>query len=475
MTRRVLVLGGGFAGVSAAGELTRRLRREGLLARRGRGAPGGGSDRAPDGAEPVEVVLVSADNFFVFQPLLADIISGTIETTHVVAPLRRMLPGVDVEVAYVERIEPSERRVWIRHRLDDEESVLEYDALVIALGSVTDFRAVPGMAEHAIGVRTLGDAFYLRNRALSVLEEARIESDPAERRRLLDFVVVGGGATGVEVAAELHDLLHVAARTFGGFVEEKPRVFLVHGGPQLLPNLGDRLARYTTRKMAQLGVELRLGRRIVRVAPDHVELDDGSTIETRTVVSTVGNAPHPVVAGIPGAPTDQRGWIVAEPTFEVRGLENVWALGDVATIPDPRTGKAMPATAQHAIREGPWAARNVVAALTGRPQRPFDYRELGMLVSLGRFKAVGLIFGVPVSGLVGWFFWRGYYLLRAPSLDRKIRIAIDWALDFVLPKDVVQINVQRTRTRPGEIPTPIVGGEPVSAGARDDVEDGLAI
>jgi NADH dehydrogenase len=465
MGRRVLVLGGGFAGVSAAGELARRLRRTGRLARPGR----------PEAEDAIGVVLVNAENFFVFQPLLADIISGTIETTHVVAPLRRMLPDVDVEVGYVDRIEPGDRRVWIRRRESEERFAITYDALILALGGVTDFRAVPGMAEHAVGVRTLGDAFYLRNRALNMLEEARVEPDAARRRRLLDFVVVGGGPTGVEVAAELHDLLRMAARTFRTAIPDAPRVHLVHGGPRLLPTLGDRLSRYTTTKMAKAGIDLVLGRRLVAVDASGVELDDGTRIEAATVVSTVGNAPHPVVAAIAGAAVDDRGWISAGPGFGVAGLQGVWAIGDCASILDPRTGRPMPATAQHAIREGPHAARNVLAALDGHPQRPFDYAELGMLVSLGRFKAVGVVLGLHVSGLLGWILWRGYYLLRVPSLDRKIRIALDWALDFILPRDVVQINVRRSRTRPGEEPGSVVAGEPVSAGARDDVDEVLTL
>lgn len=465
MARRILVLGGGFAGVSAAGELTRELRRQGRLVRPDREDP----------ADGVRVVLVNADNFFVFQPLLADIISGTIETTHVVVPLRRMLRDVDVEVGYVERIEPRQRRVWIHRRQSGEHFELNYDALVVALGSVTDFRAVPGMADHAIGVRTLGDAFYLRNRALLMLEEARVEEDAERRRRLLDFVVVGGGPTGVEVAAELHDLLRVAARTFRHVFPEEPRVHLVHGGPFLLPTLGERLGRYTTRKLADAGIRLILGRRLVTVDASGVTLDDGQRIEAATVVSTVGNAPHPVVAAIDGTPTDGRGWIAVDETFQVAGLPTVWAIGDCASIPDPRTGRPMPATAQHAIREGPHAARNVLAVLDEGTPRPFEYREVGMLVSLGRFKAVGLVFGVPVSGLLGWILWRGYYLLRTPSLDRKIRIALDWTLDFFLPRDVVQINVRRSRTRPGEEPEAVIAGEPVSAGSRDDTEEVLSL
>jgi NADH:ubiquinone reductase (H+-translocating) len=469
--RRVVVLGGGFAGVSAAQELAKRLRRERRLWRSGRPVTERRSD-IPSGG-PVEILLLNRDNYFVFQPLLADIISGTIETTHVVVPLRRMLRDVEVEVGIVERIDPHHRRVHLRRRLRGDPFEVEYDALIVALGSVTDFGSVPGMAEHALGIRTLGDAFYLRNRALDMLEEATIESDPDLRRRMLTFVVVGGGSTGAEVAAELHDLLRVASRTFPGLASGLPRVILVHRGERVLEAFGDRLSRYATRKLADAGVELVLRRSLVRVHGDRVELDDGSAIEAGTVVSTVGNAPHPVVSALP-APTDQRGWIRPDATFAVPGLDGVWALGDAASIVDKATGRPMPATAQHAVREGPVAAGNVLAVLDGRPPRQFSYRSQGMLVSLGRFKGVGEVRGLRVAGFLAWFLWRSYYLLRLPTIERRIRVAIDWTLDLLLAKDVVEINVRRTRTRPGEAPGERPG-EPVSAGARSGTEDELVV
>jgi len=462
MTRRILVLGGGFAGVSAAQELVKQLRRRRRLV----GARGAKADDA------YEVVLLNRDNYFVFQPLLADIISGTIETTHVVVPLRRMLPGGTVEVGYLDSVDVTRREVGLRRRWSGDVATISYDALIIGLGSVTDLAAVPGMAEHGVGVRTLGDAFYLRNRALDMLEEARIETDPARRERLLTFVVVGGGSTGVEVAAELKDLLELAARSFRD-VELRPRVVLVHSRPIVLSELGPRLGRYTTRKLRTAGIELRLGRRVRRVEVDRVELDDDSSINSATVVSTVGNAPNPVLAGIPAA-RDGRGWLAPDATFSLPGAPNVWAIGDCASIIDPKTNRPMPATAQHAVREGPHAARNVLAALEGRPQTPFDYRQLGMLVSVGRFKAVGDILGIKVSGLLGWLLWRSYYLLRLPTLDRRIRVAIDWTLDLLLARDIVEISVRRTRSTPGETPGEIPG-EPVSIGARPEANDELTL
>jgi NADH dehydrogenase len=448
--RRVVILGGGFAGVSVAQELARQLHRR----------------RGADAASEIDVVLVNRDNYFVFQPLLADIISGSIETTHVVVPLRRMLPRTRVLVGDVEAIEPSTRSVLVRRRSGLEAVPLRYDALVLALGSVTDFRTVAG-------VRTLGDAFYLRNRALDMLEQAALEPDPEQRRRLLTFVVVGGGSTGVEVAAELRDLLDLAAPTFRSTATLEPRVVLVHSREHVLSEFGPRLGRYATRRLVAVGVELSLGRRLTAVEPHGVVLDDGTRIEAGTVVSTVGNAPHPVLRGLP-AGLDEKGWVRADPTFAVPGLEGAWALGDCASILDPSTGRPMPATAQHAIREGPAAARNVLAALDGLPAQPFHYGQLGMLVSLGRRRGVGEVVGIKVAGLLAWFLWRSYYLLRLPTMERRIRVALDWTLDLFLARDIVEINVRRTAARPGERPGELAG-EPVSAGARPDAEDELVV
>lgn len=461
MPKRIVILGGGFAGVSFAQEIAKRRRPP-------RSAKAGSTDDLD-----VDVVLVNRDNYFVFQPLLADIISGSIETTHVVVPLRRMLRKTRVLVGRVESIDTARRTVTVRSRLGQEAVPLEYDALVLTLGSVTDFRAVPGMAERAIGVRTLGDAFYLRNRALDMLEEAALEPDADRRRRLLTFVVVGGGSTGVEVGAELHDLLRLAAPSFRSTIALEPRVVLVHSRPYVLSEFGERLGRYATRRLAAEGVELVLDHRLTRVEGDSVVLDDGTAIEAGTVVSTVGNAPNPTLRDLPGA-TDEKGWVRADSTFAVPGLDGVWALGDCASILDPGTGKPMPATAQHAIREGPAAARNVLATFAGETPKPFHYGQLGMLVSLGRHRGVGEVLHLKVSGIVAWFLWRSYYLLRLPTIERRIRVALDWTLDLFLARDIVEINVRRTVGRPGEEPGEM-RGEPVSAGTREDVDDELLV
>ena len=467
---RIVVLGGGFAGVSTAQELSRLLRRQGRLA--ARPAAGGAAGAGATAARAVSVTLINRDNYFVFQPLLADIVSGAIESTHVVVPLRRMLRGVDVEVGYVEEIDTVGRHVHVRRRQSGTRFTIDYDALVLALGSVTDFRTVPGMAEHAVGVRSLGDAFYLRNRALSMLEEAVNETDPERQKALLTFVVVGGGSTGVEVGGRA-----------GRSPAHRPTDLRKPPGTAkscsstaartCWPNSASASAATPRRNWPAPGVRLVLGRRLVRVEQDQVELDDGTVISTATVVSTVGNAPHPVIVRL-GHAADGRGWIRPDATFAVPGLERVWALGDCASILDPRTGRPMPATAQHAVREGPHAARNILAVLDGAAPLPFDYGQQGMLVSLGRFKGVGEVRGLKVSGLIAWFLWRTYYLLRLPSRDRRLRVALDWALELFLAHDVVEINMRRSRTRPGE-EVGEVTGEPVSVGVRSEAPEELVV
>jgi len=341
MNVQIVVLGGGFAGVSTAQELAKQLRKSGRLTRGAR----------DDG---VAVTLINRENYFVFQPLLADIISGAIETTHVVVPLRRMLRDVEVEVGNVEVIDPERRRVTVRRRQSGQTFEVEYDALVIALGSVTDFRAVPGMAEHALGVRTLGDAFFLRNKALATLEEAANEPDADRRAALLTFVVVGGGSTGVEVAAELEDLLSTAQKTFATL--PPPEVVLVHSRDYVLPEFGERLGRYATRKLAKAGVRLVLGRRLTRVEADRVELDDGGVIPTATVVSTVGNAPNPILAHLDGA-VDARGWLTPDAWWR-------WISGD-------RRPPAPSVSNGSAIRGAQNAEIDSPAVLDTRPTRYF--------------------------------------------------------------------------------------------------------
>ena len=467
-TQRIVILGGGFAGVTTAQELTRRLHSQGRLAgRRRAGVPREGSAAHP----PTSVTLINQDNYFVFQPLLADIISGAIETTHVVVPLRRMLPGADVEVGHVESIDPVAREVHVRRRLGGASFTVGYDALVVALGSVTDFGAVPGMTEYALGVRSLGDAFYLRNHALSMLEEAAHEADPERQRALLTFVVVGGGSTGVEVAAELVDLLHTARRTFASLPE--PKVVLVHSRALVLSEFGERLGRHATKKLAGAGVKLILKRRLARVEADRVELDDGTIITTATVVSTVGNAPHPVVARL--GPVCGRARM-DPPGCDVRRPGPRTRLGSGRLRVHHRSPYRPAHAGDRAARRARRPARR--AEHPGRPGRrqaaPVRLRPAG---HAGVARPVqGRWRSARDQGLRSHRLVALADLLPSPSAQSRSAAASGARLGAgaVPAHDIVEISMRRSRTMPGE-EIGEVSGEPVSVGARTEASDELVL
>ncbi len=419
---RIVILGGGFGGVYTAMELERLV------------------GRAPD----VEIHLISRDNYLVFQPMLPEVISGTIGLLDTISPIRRLCPRTALYTRAVEHVDLARRRVTAAAGFGSGQFHLDYDHLVIALGNVTSFAGQPGLMEHALPLKYLGDALALRNRLIHVLEEADIERDPAARRRLLTFVVAGGGFSGVEAVAELNDFVRAAARSFRTIRRDELRVVLLHAGPLVLPELPPGLARFAQELLARRGVEIRLDTRLVGATAEAALLDRGEPIPTRTLVSTVPSGPNPVVAALPVA--RERGRIVVGPDLEVPGCPGVWAVGDCAWIIDARSGEPCPPTAQHAIRQGRRAARNIVATLRGAPRRAFAFKALGKMGSLGHHSAVAEILGVRLSGFVAWWLWRTIYLMKLPGLDRKIRVAADWTLDLVLPPDLVQLKTDRAFT-----------------------------
>jgi NADH dehydrogenase len=414
--KRIVILGGGFGGVYAAMYL------EKLLAR----------------VDAVEICLVSRDNFFLFTPMLHEIAASDLEITNIVNPLRKLLRKVEVLVGDVNQIDLPNKRVLISHGYRNHSLQIDYDHLVIALGSITNFYDIPGLAGLAVSMKSLRDAIQLRAQIIGHLEEANSECNSADRQSLLTFVVAGGGFAGVETVAALNDFVREALPFYPNLCEDMLRILLVHSGAVILPELGESLGRYTQKVLARRGVEIRLNTRVKSMTENKVFLPYGVPIPCRTLVWTAGIVPSPIISSLPCA--KERGRIVVNQFLRVPDRPDVWAVGDCAFVPDIRNpGKSHPPTAQHAIREGKVVAQNIAAALLGRPLRSFSFRTIGLLASIGRRTGVARIFGFNFSGFFAWWMWRTIYLSKLPGLDKKVRVVFDWTLDLLFPKDVCAV------------------------------------
>jgi NADH dehydrogenase len=418
---RVLILGGGFAGIETAQALEKRLKRR----------------------TDVEVWLVSAENFMLFTPLLPEVCSGVLEPRHVVIPLRAMLhhPSSWPITAEVRKIDLAQRMVTVLGG-DGDLHRLRWDSLVLALGAETATFGIPGLEEHAAGMKTLADAFGLRNRIIEMLERAEIEDDPAERQAQLTFVVGGGGFSGVETAGEIEDFIHrVRKRYYPKIGDDEVRCLLVELKDRLLPEMPADMGEYARRKLAARGYRIVLGTPIKEVREDHVVVGEGETIATRTVIWTGGTRPDPLVRES-GVDVDKAGRAVTQVTMQT-SEPGIFAIGDCAWIPRPQEdGKAYAPTAQNAVREAKQLADNIMARIDGGELRSFRYETIGTLASIGAYTGVGVVFGVKVRGLLAWFMWRGYYWLRLPGFNRKVRVGVDWLLTLIFGADPVQLKVE---------------------------------
>jgi NADH dehydrogenase len=422
-SQRVIVLGGGFGGVYAAMQLERSL-----------------ADR-PD----VEIVLVSRENFFSFTPMLHEVAASDVDLTHIVNPVRKLLKRVHFFVGEVTHVDLERRSVRVEHgsRGDVHHHHLDYGQLVLALGSITNFRGIPGLEQHALTMKSLGDAIALRNQVIASLEEADTECSLRAGRRnaLCAVVVAGGGFAGVETIGALNDFARAALRFYPNLRERELRMVLVHSGDEILPELDARLGAYARKKLAARGVEIHLGKRVSASGEDEVELSDGTKIAARTLVWTAGTSAHPILSGI--ACEKEAGRVRVAAHLGVPELPGVWALGDCAWIPDA-SGKPYPPTAQHALRQGAIVARNVRAHLRGEPLRDFSFATLGQLATIGRRAGVAQILGLRFSGFFAWFLWRSIYLAKLPRAEKKLRVMLDWTLDLVFSKDLVQYDTARS-------------------------------
>jgi NADH:ubiquinone reductase (H+-translocating) len=419
--RHVLILGGGFGGVSAAQRLEHLLWRD----------------------PSVEITLVSPSNFLLFTPMLAEVASSGLEARHISAPIRAAFARTRVWHAEVTAVHPEERIVEIRGHGSGSNQRLPYDHLVFAVGAVPTFYGLPGLEEYAFTLKTLEDATRLRNHVIARLEEADVEANAESRRRLLTFVVVGGGFSGTEMIAELFDLVRDILPYYPGIRPDEPHFILVHSHERILPEISPGLADYALRRLQARGITFELGQRVVGATSDSVLLGDGRALTTGTLVWTTGNRPHPVLEGLTFT-RNRAGAVVVDEMLRVKGELNVWAVGDCAEVPDwYNGGKPCPPTAQHALREGTVAAENIAAALRGRSPHPFKFRTIGMLVALGHRTAVAELRGWKFSGFLAWLMWRSVYLSKLPGLEKKTRVALDWLVDLLFPRDIVLTEDRR--------------------------------
>ena len=420
---QVLVLGGGFGGVYTAMYLEKGMTR---------------AER-----ERIEVTLVSQENYIVFQPFLPEVISGTIETLHVITPIRRLAKRARLHTREIEAIDIESRTVRLAPEFIPRPTELQFDHLVLAMGTKMNYDLVPGMKEHAIDFKYLGDALRLRNEVVRMLEQADNEPDPEECRKLLTFVVGGGGFSGVECIAELNDFLHNSLSAYSNISVDDTRVVLLQSADRILPEVDPTLAEYARKILAKRGIEIRLNTRLKAVTANGASIQDKQTkemefIPARVIVSTVPSAPHEMITTLP-VPLE-RGKVIVSEHMDVTDSPGLWAIGDCAFVPQ-RDGINSPPTAQHAIRQAKVCATNILADLRGKKRKPFTFTGLGKLASLGQRSAVAEVMGIRLSGMIAWLMWRGIYLSKFPGLDRKFRIAVDWALDVFLPRDITQVRI----------------------------------
>lgn len=419
LQNRILILGGGFSGLYTALEL----------------------ERMADHSY-VQVTLVNRENFFLFTPMLHEVAASDLDITHIVNPIRKLLRRVKFFHGEVQAIDLRSRRVHVVHGPERHSHEIEYDHLVIALGSTTNFYELPGLQERALTMKSLGDAIHLRNQLVDLLEEADFECAVGLRRDMLTVIVAGGGFAGVETIAGVNDFLRDAAKFYPHLTEDFIRVVLVHPGPVILPELGEKLGVYTQAKLAERRIELHVNTKVTGISERGVELDDGTVIKAKTLVWTAGTSPSPMLEALPCK--KEKGRLVVDEYMEVPGWSGVWALGDCAVVPDRKTRKSYPPTAQHAMREGKTLAKNILAAIRGGKKRAFEYTTLGQLAAIGRRTGVANILGVNFSGFVAWFLWRTIYLRKLPRLEKKVRVALDWTLDLLFTKDLVHFMILRS-------------------------------
>ena len=420
-TTRIVIAGGGFAGLYAAIHFDKRLARR----------------------ADVEVTLISRENFILFTPMLHEVAAGDLYPGDITNPLRRILRHVKVVEADVQAIDLNLRRVHCLAGVGEHELEFEFDHLLLTLGSETNFFNMDGVRDWSVTMKSLSDTALLRNRMVAILEEASLQSDEAMRRQLLTFVTAGGGFSGIETTGAVNDFVRETMRYYPQLREELIRVVVVHPGNFILPELGNELGRYAERKLRERKVEVIKGPRVANYDGAMVTLSDGTSIPAATLIWTAGVKPSAVIESLPCQ--KERGRLLVNEDMSVPGVSGLWAAGDCAAIPDVKggTGKFYPPTAQHGLRQGVMVAKNIEAAVRGRPLKPFRFKMLGQLASIGHRTGVAMVFGIKFSGFIAWSFWRSVYLMKLPRLAKKLRVMASWTLDIFFGQEIEQMITLR--------------------------------
>lgn len=419
--RRVVIIGGGFGGAYAAQELSRRSKGE------------------------FEVTLLDRNNYMLFYPLLVEAGVGAVEPRHVVVPLRKFLPRGDFRMAEVQKVDLQKKQIEYHVIGCDQPELIHYDHLVFALGSVTKIPStIPGLREHGFELKTLVDAVELRDRAIRMLELANTMESAQDRRDLLRVIVVGANFTGIELAGEYHAFLTELSHDYPHVDESDIQMMVLEYADRILPAVDEKLATWAHDTLTKRGVDIRNRTSITEVGEKHALLTTGERVATQTVIWAAGIAPNPMVAAIEGMPVNQKGYIECERDLRVKGYDDVWAIGDSATVFD-ENGKPYAATAQNASRQGPHVAKNIVNAMSGEPTKPFDFKVLGSFAAIGRRQAAAEVMGRNVPGFLGWLIYRGAYLSKMPTFAMKTRLLMDWILEFFLHSTPVQLGVHRPK------------------------------
>ncbi len=415
--KRILIIGGGFAGVYAARQLVRRLN-----------------------SGDFEVELFSERNYFVFQPLLPEVAGGTINSQDAVAPLRALLPGVRVREATVFKVDFERREVGYVHGLRRRPLLRTYDHLVLATGQTARLEQFPGFEAHSLAMRDLSDAYRLRNQVIGCLELAEATEIETIRQEALTFVVVGGGFSGVETMGELVELVRRACKSYPSISPEKIRFVLIHRGSRLLPELPAQLGEYAYKHFERNGVEVKLGTSVEGASMNRVRTHVNHFIDCRTLVNTVGSGPTKFTESLTLQMLRNR--IETDAMLRVVDKNNVWSLGDIAAVP-MGNGEWTPPTAQFAIRQAKLLATNIHNLESNQPLERFRHSPIGTMASLGNYRAVASIGRFNFQGLCAWLLWRSFYIALLPGFSTRLRVALNWLFDYFLPRNLVHMSESR--------------------------------